>query len=250
MAGRGGCGMSARRRAWWLWLLAVLVAALFTRLGFWQLARMHEKQAMIAAAERVLAARQAKPLALAERVGGYDWSAGQGHFLALPPILLDNQVHAERVGVRAWCVFQPDAGVPLLVDLGWYGYRDDRDLPVIGCPQPLEREIGGLLTAPPSPGLAIGPPLLQDRGRWIATRMELPAIAAALRLPLALAPRVLRLDPATPLGGTRDLVVLPNTMPPERHQAYAVQWFGLATAVLVIAVVLTLRASRSRDPDA
>ena len=53
----------------------------------------------------------------------------------------------------------------------------------------------------------------------IATRERL---AEAFRLP-AVAPRVLRLDPRQPLGYARDLDVLPNTLPPERHLGYAVQ---------------------------
>ena len=41
--------------------------------------------------------------------------------------------------------------------------------------------------------------------------------------------------------GERDLDILPNTLSPERHLGYAVQWFGLAIAVLVIALVMTFR---------
>jgi len=40
--------------------------------------------------------------------------------------------------------------------------------------------------------------------------------------------------------------VLANTLPPERHLGYAVQWFALSAAVLVIALLLTLRARRRR----
>ena len=57
---------------------------------------------------------------------------------------------------------------------------------------------------------------------------------------------MLKLDPASPLGYTRDLDILPNTLPPERHLGYAVQWFGLALAVLVTALVLSLRRGRRR----
>ncbi|WP_345775980.1 SURF1 family cytochrome oxidase biogenesis protein, partial [Pseudoxanthomonas taiwanensis] len=60
----------------------------------------------------------------------------------------------------------------------------------------------------------------------------------------ALAPRVLRLDPELPLGYARDLELLPNTLPPQRHLGYAVQWFALAAAALAIALVLTLRRRR------
>ena len=41
--------------------------------------------------------------------------------------------------------------------------------------------------------------------------------------------------------GERDLDVLANTLTPDRHLGYAVQWFGLAATVLVVAVVLTAR---------
>ncbi len=60
----------------------------------------------------------------------------------------------------------------------------------------------------------------------------------------SLAPRVLKLDPDLPLGYARDLDILPNTLPPERHIGYAVQWFGLAGAVFVTALVLTWRSRR------
>ena len=54
------------------------------------------------------------------------------------------------------------------------------------------------------------------------------------------------LDPALPLGYTRDLELLPNTLPPERHLGYAVQWFGLALAVLLTAAVLSWRSRKDR----
>jgi cytochrome oxidase assembly protein ShyY1 len=56
---------------------------------------------------------------------------------------------------------------------------------------------------------------------------------------------VLRLDPALPLGYARDLQLLANTLPPERHRGYAVQWFALAAAVLATALILTFRKARN-----
>ena len=38
--------------------------------------------------------------------------------------------------------------------------------------------------------------------------------------------------------------LLPNTLPPQRHLSYAVQWFGLALTVLVVALVLERRRRR------
>ena len=94
-----------------------------------------------------------------------------------------------------------------------------------------------------SAGLALGPDHT-DAGanRWLLTRVERATLAQALRIDLA--PRVLRLDPALPLGHVRDLEPLAHTLPPERHRGYAVQWFGLAFATLVVALLLTYRSRR------
>ncbi|WP_288728953.1 SURF1 family cytochrome oxidase biogenesis protein, partial [uncultured Pseudoxanthomonas sp.] len=84
----------------------------------------------------------------------------------------------------------------------------------------------------------------EANGDLLAVVLDPAALAAPLRQP-ALAQRVLKLDPALPVGFARDLDVLPNTLPPERHLGYAVQWFGLALAVLITAGVLTWRRRRA-----
>ena len=73
-------------------------------------------------------------------------------------------------------------------------------------------------------------------------RVDIPAIRAETGVPVS--PRVLRLDPAFPLGYPRDLELLPNTLPPDKHRGYAVQWFGLALVVFVTALVLTVKQQR------
>lgn len=94
-------------------------------------------------------------------------------------------------------------------------------------------------------GLALGPAFSAtgEAGRWLASRLPAEGLARALGL-RALPERVLRLDPALPFGDERDLDLLPNTLPPQRHLGYAVQWFGLALTVLVVALVLERRRRR------
>jgi cytochrome oxidase assembly protein ShyY1 len=103
-----------------------------------------------------------------------------------------------------------------------------------------EQLLRGLLAPPPATGIALGPDHIElDRHRWLLTRVDHAALVRELGP--SLAPRVLRLDPAMPIGFARDLEVLPNTLPPERHRGYAVQWFGLALATLVTALFLGFR---------
>jgi cytochrome oxidase assembly protein ShyY1 len=246
--------VTARRNLVAGWVLAVATAAAFARLGVWQLDRMHEKQAMLAAVHATLQAKTPGPLALAAdvaRAHDYDWAAGEGRFLDVPAVLLDNQARENvGAGVRAYRVFQPAAGgAPLLVELGWLPLPGNRVLPRVPVPANV-RAVSGLLLPPPSPGLFRGAATPQADGTLLAIALQPDALRGALHL-AALAPRVLKLDPAQalPAGAppyVRDLDILPSTLPPERHLGYAVQWFGLAIAVLATALVVTFRKSYRR----
>ena len=226
-------------------LLAVFGLSLvlgFSALGRWQLGRALEKEALLAQTAGVLAG-SALPLreALQSSDGLYK-VAGQGRFLETPPLWLDNQRRGQRVGVRQYCAFKPDGvAVPLLVDLGWLPLPADRALPADACPEGPAR-LAGLLAPPPAVGLKLGGGLESRDGgqRWLALHLEPARVAEAWGLK-ALAPRVLRLDPALPLGHERDLELLSNTLPPEKHRGYALQWFGLAAAAFVTTLLLWFR---------
>lgn len=228
------------------WALALPAIVLFSSLGVWQLGRAQQKEEMLAAAQRVLSEREPLPLSAAadrSRTRAYDWAAGEGRFIDAPAVLLDNQTREGRPGIRVYRAFQPASGsAPLLVELGWLPLPGDRRLPRIETP-PGSAHVAGLLAPPPSAGIAATVATPQSDGNLLTIGLEQAVFSKALNLP-ALAPRVLKLDPALKLGYVRDLDILPNTLPPERHLGYAVQWFGLALAVLITTLVLTLRRRR------
>ena len=219
-------------------LLGLLVATGFALLGRWQLHRAVEKQDMLDAVSRVMRTRAPGPLTAAAQPRGYDWAAGSGHFLGAPVLLLDNQRRGDAVGVHVYLPFQSDAGQTLLVDMGWLALPGDRKLPEVSVPVG-SHQVSGLLSPPPAPGIALGPAYVAQGRNWLLTRVDITALSAASRL--SLAPRVLRLDPALALGYPRDLDLLSNTLPPERHRGYALQWFGLSLAVLVTTFLLYFR---------
>ncbi|HIY69959.1 MAG TPA: SURF1 family protein [Candidatus Luteimonas excrementigallinarum] len=230
------------------WALAVMAITLFAWLGTWQYGRQHEKQAMLDAAAQVLAQRDARPLALAadpDAADGYTWAAGDGQWADAPAVLLDNQQRNGRPGVRVYRLFEPAAGEPLLVELGWLPVPADRSIPAITDPPPAP-PLEGLLLPPPSAGLAAAAIQPQADGSLLLMALDRQAVAAALGRE-AIAPRVLRLDPDAAGGYARDLEILPNTLPPEKHLGYAVQWFGLALTVLVTALILTFRRRRAHS---
>lgn len=231
------------------WPLAVAVAALFAGLGFWQLDRAEQKQAMLDAAAHAMQQSDVGPLSLAQNPGradAYDWAEGEGTFVDAPAVLLDNQQREGRVGVRVYRLFKPSQASPLLVELGWLPLPGTRKLPDVPQPQGQLR-ISGLLAPPPAQGIVSVAPQPQTNGSLLTIGLDMERLAGALhqsRLP----PRVLKLAPDSKLGLApeyrRDIEILPNTLPPQRHIGYAVQWFALALTVLATALVLTLRKPR------
>ena len=226
------------------WLVAVLVAVVFCALGAWQLQRMHQKEALLAQ----LPPSRDTALSLGQAAAAPDslhWVRDQLQFLP-GSVLLDNQLREGRAGIKVYQPARAADGIVVLVDLGWLPLPADRSMPVISAQQGTQA-LQGLWAPAPATGIALGPALTAatQPQTWLATRIDLPAIAAQLGLGTgALAPKVLRLDPDLPLGYARDLDLLPNTLPPSRHLGYAVQWFAMALAVLLIALVLQFKKRR------
>ncbi len=248
---------SALRRAL-LWALALGFVALFVSAGLWQSGRAIGKEAQLAAAAAALEARRPTPLAEA-RAAMPAWVELAGTFEQRPALRLDNQRRGARVGVQVYRAFRTDAGERLWVDVGWRPLPADRRVPdEAALPQGPQR-LAGLLVPPPSAGLALGPAVapLPDGG-GLALRLEPlvlrealgagldPASAAAdgptaQAFSILLDSAVLRLDPALPIGHERDLDLLANTLSPDKHRGYALQWYGFAVALLILSLFLQFR---------
>ncbi|MGH8108646.1 MAG: SURF1 family protein [Arenimonas sp.] len=234
-------------KRWLYYLFAALLCLAFFSLGRWQLSRAEWKQQRLDSVASIL--KERKPQSLAKLSKQQDtelaWVSGRGQFLNAPALLLDNQRLGDKVGVNVYRVFQPEQGRAILVNLGWLVVPGDRSMPklekIVGTYQ-----LSGLLVEPSSPGIAIGPAYVKSNPEyWLLTRMSLEQLATDLQTPLAT--RVLRLDPDLPMGHARDLNVLPNTLPPEKHRGYAVQWFGLCLATIILTLVLGMRMKREKN---
>ena len=225
------------KRRFWLKVIPPVVAValilLFLRLGFWQLDRSAEKAQLLEGFERGL--RQS-PVEL-DRYRPqprYTPVELRGRFKC-PTVFLDNRTHERSPGVHVYVVFETVADGPdLLVNLGWRPIGPRRELPAVEYP-PDDAPLRGLLTSPPPVGVRLGDGL-PEAGELRVPYLELPVLAE--RLNLQLAPQILLATEEHPefVRAWR-----PALMPPERHQAYAFQWFSLAAAVLVILVIMQWR---------
>ena len=232
----------------WLLLLAGLV--LFVSAGRWQYGQAELKRAQMAAFEAVIGA-EPRPLSsrMFDAADGFDRVRIPGELLH-QRYLLDNQVRDGRVGIDVFAPLRRDDGQVMLVALGWLAYAGaQRDLPVL--PNLDEAALGGaagwsgILAPPPAHGLRLGRAWHEQPGYpKLMPYFDLSEIATDLGVPLAA--RVLRLDPDQAGDVWRRDWRPAQGMPPERHLAYAWQWWSLAIAIVAVFVVVHfVRGNRS-----
>lgn len=225
-------------------ILGLAALAVFVSLGFWQLDRAAEKRAL---AERYQAGAAAAPAAVvtpASLADADDYAAvaARGRYVPARQILLDAQTHAGRVGYRVWTPLELADGGWILVDRGWVeAPADRRELPGVAVSAD-ERTVRGLRAPLPRPGLRVGTRDAGD-GTWPRRLVWPDAAVLAAALGREVPDALLLLAPDEPDGYVREWD--PVRMPPERHVGYAVQWFSLAAALVVIALVLAVRMRRN-----
>lgn len=234
-------------RRFLLWLLAVALLAAFVALGLWQLGRARWKEEYLALHAAALAADPV-PLESALAAGGDPAGVqrvyGRGRFDGGATVYLDNQVQDGRVGVMVLTLFRPTgAAKPVLVNRGFVPVAADRSVPAPDPAPQGEVEVEGLLVRRSLPGLKLGNASYRRGGAIpLLAYIDLEQLRASMDARLH--DGILLLDAASPHGFAREWRALPNTLPPQRHRGYAVQWFGLALATLVTALVLQIRARR------
>ena len=218
-------------------LVLLALGLLFLRLGLWQLERKAEKEALL---ERYASAPELAVGQAMEREAEFARVTARGHFDEHRHLLLDNRIWNGRAGVHVLTPFRLEDGRSLLVNRGWLPLPPDRrTLPGFATGN-AERTISGRLVRPPAGALQLGERdvLAPDQWPQLVTYLDLEAAAGVLGE--SLQPWILRLDADDPMGFEgRDW--RPAVMGPEKHGAYAVQWFGLLAAAATIWVVLGLR---------
>ena len=209
--------------------LALVVAATCVRLGFWQLARLHQRQARNASAR---AGWALPPLELGgttpldsvrnRRVhvrGVYDFD----HERLWRPHMLE-----EAPGVDLVTPLRLADGVAVLVDRGWVASADAYHVDERAYREPEAADVVGLALAAPRTRGDVDPARLKDS------------------LPYALLPFVVQQLPdsvaAAPAGSPRRLPPPELTNGP--HLSYVIQWFSFAVIIVVGSIALFRKAAR------
>jgi len=217
------------------------VLAILILLGRWQLHRAEEKRVLYSefarGAEATLEVTAATP-----HLSRYQHVKVTGHYDRSRQLLIDNMSNtAGQAGYFVVTPFGLKNGGWVLVNRGWVPMGASRRiLPAIDVPGD-ERSLRGRADDLPRPGIQLGQRVaLADPYPIVASFPTLAEVSALYRdLRLAPAAEVLLLDPDQPGGYLRQWAA--PGFPPMRHLAYAVQWFALALALVVIYGVTNIR---------
>lgn len=230
-------------RAWAVLVTAIALTA-FVSLGWWQIGRGREKQALIESFARgTQSSVELVDDVTVDELPRFQHVRAVGHYDPARQVLIDNMPsQAGRPGYRVLTPFVRD-GVArlLLVDRGWVPLGPSRDeLPRVNDVTSERRAVSGRLDRLPAPGVRVGQAAAPGDRRWPRVmNFPLPGdLEQALGQPVE--SRIVLLDPAAPDGYER--VWRPSlNFGPERHLGYAIQWFALAIVALVLFVALSLR---------
>lgn len=222
--------------------LYALGLAVFVSLGYWQLGRAGEKQALFDAfMQGSQDTVDATGLGFAE-LARYQHVRLRGAYDATRQILLDNMPSVSgRPGYRVLTPFERNDGRGwVLVDRGWVPLGATRDdLPDVSV-SVSEREVSGILDVLPIPGLRVGPAAAPGPGQWPRVLLFPTEADVEAALGVDVEPRIILLDAGAPDGFERKW--RPSLgFGPERHLGYAIQWFALALLAVVLFFALNLR---------
>ncbi|MBJ7274968.1 SURF1 family protein [Marinobacter salarius] len=226
---------------WRLLVFAGFFLPVLLGLGIWQLERAGEKQAQLEQwqqqagslswSQHLAAGLEAgQPVTLSGRYSEVSW-------------LLDNRTRDGAPGYEVLTLFHPVQGRPVVVNRGWVQAPRRRDqLPDVSHPSG-ELSVKGRLSEFPEPPVLKSVP--SDKAGW-PKRTQSLSHGQAREIESDVASLVLRLSgPEQPGAYRADWA--PDRMGPQTHYGYAVQWFSLAIALVILTVVASYRKTGVRN---
>ncbi len=222
-------------RFWLLTLAALIGAGVTLSLGFWQLSRASQKEALMAAirTQASLPALQGADLAGSALPASlvHRQVALRGRWVPSATVFLDNRQMHGTPGFFVVTPLQPEGGGrAVLVQRGWVqrNFLDRTQLPRVPTPEGLV-EVRGRIAPPPSKlydfkAVESGP---------IRQNLDLAAFSAETRLPL-MEVTLLQTGGAGDDGLQRDWPEADLGI--AKHYGYAFQWWGLSALIATLYV--------------
>ncbi len=218
----------------WPTLALLVMLPLLLWLGYWQQERAVWKQELV---EMHARRTQMTPVALDTLAG--DWQGAQyrrvrvsGRYDAGHQLLLDNQLHDRHPGYAVLTPLLLAEGKQVLVNRGWVPAVPDRSvLPAVSAPQE-QLTLTAIVKLPPEKTYRLADTEEALSG-WprVVQQVELSQFEQLLGKPLL--PVLLLLDQDDAHGFVRDWRPVYGVTP-DKHRAYAMQWYTLAAVLVMI----------------
>ncbi len=206
---------------------------LLLTLSGWQISRGLHKASILEAANA--ASAQYPTIAVSPKKPAqfsYQTATLQGSWDKDRIILLANRIYQNQLGYEVIMPFQLSDGKLLLINRGWIAQGQETALPTLQDASPV-----GTLYQPKKGftlGSAIQPEVINSK-HWpkVSLYMDLTQFAQVLGQPVS--PLIMVLDD----DNSNSLIRIwkPVVIQPERHYAYALQWFGLAIAFIIFGII-------------
>lgn len=222
---------------WQINRLVLIFAGVFLpltiALGVWQLGRGEDKAILLADNQsRELA--PPVPVVQLDPAGehGYRRVLVSGEFDNRHLLFLQNRVRNGQPGYEVVTPLQDVAsGYWLLVNRGWVASRAGNELPRV-APITGTVLLSGHLYRSPGEPFTLGGEQWRETWPQVLQNLEIDGLAERLGVPLY--PYILRLDAEAPGALTVGWPMV--SVQPEKHRAYAVQWFAMAVALTLLTV--------------
>jgi surfeit locus 1 family protein len=237
----------------WRWilgsLLVILTAALFIRLGFWQLDRLAQRKALNAKVEAEISAA---PINLNQEYANPQLTAMQyrqtmvtGRFDASHEFLLNNQVWNGQLGYHILTPLIIDgSNEAVLVDRGWIPYTDAR--------QGKRYDVSGLVTVNGMISLSqtgfdlnslfMGSGSSSSPSDGYVGKINLAQIQK--QIGISILPIYLQETPDPSYSGLPERISPTIDLSNGPHLSYAIQWFSFTVILLVVYLFFIRRKLR------
>lgn len=206
-----------------------LSVLLLLSLGTWQVTRGLHKADVLASAE-TKDYQQLTEIPTDNIALDYQSAELQGKWIDGKEFLLDNRAYQSQQGYEVLSLFQLDSGQYVLINRGWI---DKKKIAETSLATKNTQPRGKLYE--PKKGYTIGEAITDTSENWpkISLYMDVESFAKKLALPVS--PLILVLDAENANSFQR--VWTPVVVPPERHYAYAMQWYGLSIVLMVFGFI-------------
>jgi surfeit locus 1 family protein len=229
---------------WPMVIFTMLVFSSLIKLGFWQIDRALEKEQR---QQRIsdLSQRQALSLSQVLALDGLQDGINDlpiqltGNFVSDKVFLLDNQPNKGRLGYRVYQIIESNENA-ILVNLGWVQGSIDRNILPEVIPISGQHTINGNVREV-EVGIQLQVQNLTNPS-WPLRVQQIELDKFSQLIDKKLLPFVVYLDKKETIGFKKNWQ--PIVMPPEKHRAYAFQWFSLALAWISLMIWAAIKMSK------